>query len=301
MKISAFLCSYGPLFEQGEKLTAIIDRAADQGFTAIEPFPCRELETVEQARQVGAYIRDKGLAVSCYSTGCELLGPDYADVMAQMRRRIDQAAAMGSPYFHHTIHPPLVLPRRGEADFAQALSQAAPRVAELCRYAADRGVLCVYEDQGMCFNGVTAFRALVEALGDAPFGVVADVGNICFVDETAEAFIGQFSSRIVHVHIKDYLKKPGSGPCPGAGWYVTRAGDYLRDTIVGHGAVNFPAILRLLSQIGYDGWYSLEYAAMEPISFGIGMSLDNLRRYYEDVRRNPVQLPLLDSISPRFV
>ena len=300
MKISAFLCSYGPLFEQGVSVCEVIARAAAQGFGAIEPFPCAGLETVDEARRVGAYIRDKGLAVSCYSTGCELLGPDSAAVLAQMRHRIDQAAAMGSPYFHHTIHPPLVLPRRGEADFAQSLVRAVPLVRELCFYAADRGVLCVYEDQGMCFNGCGAFRRLAEALGDAPFGVVADVGNICFVDETAEQFIGHFSSRIVHVHLKDYLRKPGNGPCPGAGWYVTRAGDYLRDTIAGHGVVNFPAVFRLLAQIGYDGWYSLEYAAMEPISFGIGMSVDNLRRYYEDVRRNPVQLPLLDSISPRF-
>ena len=81
MKISAFLCSYGPLFEQGVSVCEVIDRAAAQGFGAIEPFPCAGLETVDEARRVGAYIRDKGLAVSCYSTGCELLGPDSAAVL----------------------------------------------------------------------------------------------------------------------------------------------------------------------------------------------------------------------------
>ena len=300
MKFSAFLCSYGPLFDQGASIYEVIDTAAAQGFGAVEPFPREDLDTVEQARQMGQYAKDKGLAVSCFSTGCELLGPDVQEVMARMRRYIDMTAAMGCPYFHHTIHPPLVLPKAGGLSFAQAMEQALPLVKELCRYAADRGVLCIYEDQGMYFNGCVNFQRFCEAMDGTPYGVVADTGNIFFVDETPQQFIGNFSHRIVHVHLKDYLRKSGSGPCPGAGWYVSKAGEYLRDTIPGHGIVEFPAVFRLLQQIGYDGWCSLEYAAMEPISFGIPMAADNLRRYDEDIRRNPVQMPLLDSISPRF-
>lgn len=93
------------------------------------------------------------------------------------------AAAMGSPLFHHTIHPPLTLPRRGGLRFAEALEAALPLVRGLCEYAAERNVLCVYEDQGMYFNGCDHFGRFTEALDGTPFGVVADLGNILFVDE----------------------------------------------------------------------------------------------------------------------
>lgn len=301
MKLSAFLCSYGALYDAGATTKQVVDAAIKQGFGAIEPFPTEDLDTVEQARELGKYIRGAGLSVSCFSTCAELLGPEGAENVRLMRRRIDMAAAMGAPYFHHTIHPQLTLPRAGELSYLQALQQAVPELRELCAYAADRGVLCVYEDQGLYFNGCEGMRRLTEALDGAPFGLVADLGNILFVDEQPEDYIGAFSSRIVHVHCKDYLRKPGSEPCPGKGWYVTRHGDYLRDTICGHGAVNFPACFRVLDQMGYDGWYSLEYAAMEPASFGIGYALENLRQYHDLIRMQRVQLPTFEGVSPKFL
>lgn len=301
MKLSAFLCSYSALYAAGASTRQVVDAAIRQGFGAIEPFPTQDLDTVEQARELGKYIRSAGAQVSCFSTCAELLGGDCGDAVHQMRQRIDMAAAMGAPYFHHTIHPQLTLPRAGEASYLQALRQAEPMLRALCAYAADRGVLCVYEDQGLYFNGCMGVGRLVEALSGAPFGLVADLGNILFVDEQAEDFIGRFSDKIVHVHCKDYLKKPGAGPCPGRGWYVTRRGDYLRDTIVGHGVVNFPACFRVLEQMGYDGWYSLEYAAMEPAEFGIGCAVENLRRFYDQTRAQRVQLPLFEGVSPKFL
>lgn len=119
MKLSAFLCSYGPMYDQGATTFEVIDRAASQGFGAVEPFPCADLDTVDDARRVGGYAREKGLEVSCFSTCCELLGPDSHETAELMRRRIDMAAAMGSPLFHH-IHP-------------SAPDAAAPRRSPLCR------------------------------------------------------------------------------------------------------------------------------------------------------------------------
>ncbi len=300
MKLSAFLCSYGALYDAGASTLQVVDMAAEHGFGAVEPFPCADLDTVEQARTLGAYARDRGMAVSCFSTGCELLGAGGRSALAQMKQRIDMAAAMGAPYFHHTIHPQLTLPRPDEVSFVQALREAEPLLRELCAYAADRGVECVYEDQGVYFNGVRAVERLIEELEGAKFGLVADVGNIFFVDEEPEAFIGAFSGYVRHVHCKDYLRKSGAGACPGRGWYVTRRGDYLRDTIAGHGAVNYPAVMQTLRGVGYDGWYSLEYAAMEPAETGIPMAVENLRYYYDTAQRAVVRAPRLDGVIPRF-
>ena len=48
MKLSAFLCSYGPLYDRGASTYEVIDAAAAQGFGAVEPFPCADLDTVDQ-------------------------------------------------------------------------------------------------------------------------------------------------------------------------------------------------------------------------------------------------------------
>lgn len=299
MKLSAFLCSYGAMYDAGATTRQVIDAAAAHGFDAIEPFPCADLDTVEQAREIGAYIRDKGMAVSCFSTGCQLLGAGSRAALEQMKQRIDMAAALGAPYFHHTIHPQLTHPRAGEMSFVQALREAEPLLRELCAYAADRGVECVYEDQGTYFNGVWAISRLIEQLDGAKFGLVADMGNIFFVDERPEDFIGAFSAYIRHVHCKDYLFKSGAAAAPGRGWYFTRKGNFIRDTIVGHGAVNYAAVMQLLRQIGYDGWYSLENAAIESADVAIPMAMENLRRYYADAQAAVVRAPRLDGVIPR--
>lgn len=300
MKLSVFLCSYRAMYDAGKSTRQVVDAAAADGFGAVEPFPNVDLDTVSQACALGSHVRDLGMEISCFSTNCELLGAGSSAALAQMKQRIDMAAAMGSPLFHHTIHPQLTHPRAGEPSFIQALREVVPMLRELCVYAADRGVLCVYEDQGVYFNGVSGVSRLIEALDGVPFGLVADVGNVFFVDETPEDFIGAFSNHIVHVHCKDYLKKSGASAAPGRGWYLTRRGDYLRDTIVGHGAVNYMAVMRILNQIGYDGWYSLENAAMESAALAIPMARDNLRCYYEDARCPNTCTPQLDGVIPRF-
>ena len=298
MKLSAFLCSYAGLYARGATTPEVIRAAAEAGFGAVEPFPTADLDSVDAARAAGECARELGLAVACFSDNFELLRDP--DAMENARRHIDMAAAMGSPYYHHTIYPPLSLKRAKAMSRREALDAAAPKLRALCAYAADRGVTCLYENQGLYFNGAEGVRLLVDRLDGVRFGLVADLGNIFFVDERPEDFIGAFADRIVHVHVKDYLWKPGSAFCPGRGWYQTLNGSYLRDTVPGHGAVDFPAVLRVLDGMGYEGWYSLEYAAMEDAGFGIGMALDFLRACERSVVENRPQEPRFEGVSPVF-
>ena len=89
-------------------------------------------------------------------------------------------------------------------------------------------------------------------------GVVADFGNIKFVDEDVEDFIPAFSDRIVHVHVKDYLVTPGGGRNPEPDEYTSRGGNYLRSCLIGSGSVNTGAAFAALRAIGYRGMLALE-------------------------------------------
>jgi len=287
MKLSAFLISYQDLYDAGATTYQVIDKALEQGFKAIEPFTAPDISTAEQAKAVGSYIRERGAEVSCYSACVDLLSGAREDVLRECKQHIDIAAALGSPYFHHTIYPDIHLPRYSAPSFGQALKKAMTILPELCRYAEDKGVLCAYEDQGMYFNGCANMQRLVDAMEDVPFGFVADLGNIFFVDEQPESFIGAFSNKIVHVHCKDYRLCPGNQDWPGEDWYMSRSGNFLQDVLPGEGIVEFRRIFRMLEQIGYDGWYSVEYVEG---SQQIGQVKEALQALYASVQKENVKV-----------
>lgn len=281
MKLGIFSLSYASLAEQGMSSLEMVDLAKQQGFPAFEPYPFDDLQTVDAALELGKKVRDAGMVIPCFSTGVELIGPEANASVEQMKLYIEMAKAMGSPYFHHTIHPGLEISVSDPTVFHEALSEVVPRLKELCVYAQERGVMCLYEEQGMMFNGVSPVMRLAEELGDTPYGLVLDSGNIFFVDERPEEFLGVFANKIKHLHLKDYYLKSGNENDPGEGWLTTRRGDYLRDAIPGHGAINYLQLMRMIHRTGYDGYFSLEYCGSEDHEYAIPQSVKNLESYYE--------------------
>ena len=258
-----------------------VDFAVKNGLTAIEPSPIMELvePDVEAAREIAAYAAEKGIKISCFSMGVNFLAGDYADTMARIRSYIDVAAALGSPFFHHTLATGLGS-AHSRVTFQDVLALSVSAVRELYDYAEQLGIKCAYENQGVYINGCDRYEAFLSAV-ERDVAVVADVGNILFVDEEPEAFIGRFAPLVAHVHVKDYYRKPACGADPGEQWHTTRGGNYLRDAIMGHGVVNFETIFRQLSAVGYDGCFSLEYCGYEEPIAANELSVRNLRRFYK--------------------
>ena len=256
-----------------------VDYAERLGIDAIEPYPRGEFAQpdVEAARRLADYAGERGIGICCFSMGANIVTGDTAAAVERLKRYADVAAALGSPYLHHTLYPELnfsicALP------FRQALDRAVRGVREVYDYAEQLGVKCLYEDQGFYFNGVERFD---DFLGEVNrnVGVVADLGNIFFAGETPEAFVARFAPLVRHVHVKDYLRKDSRWPSPGAGWYIARDGGYLRGTVIGHGAVNFQRVFGILRATGYEGYYSMEYDGVEEAYFAQKTGLENMRRY----------------------
>lgn len=257
-----------------------VDFAKSCGIAAIEPYCDREFREpdVEAAKRLADYAGEQGIAVCCFSMMTHVAAEDNTAEIGRLKKYADVAAAMGSPYLHHTLLPGLNhnFPR---LPFSAILQRVVRSIRDVYDYAEQAGVKCVYEDQGYVFNGCERFERLLEAV-NRDIGVVADLGNILFVGEKPETFVGRFAPFIDHVHVKDYLFKHGQNEMPGACWLQTRDGNYLRDTIMGHGSINFEQVFRILRQAGYQGYYSLEYGGPEAAVNAIKMSADNLRRLY---------------------
>lgn len=258
-----------------------VDYAKQLGLNAIEPYPKHEFLTpdVEAAKRLSDYAQEQGIDICCFSTSTNIVGKDRKDVVAKLKKYAEVAAALGSPYLHHTLSPVLVLTDNTRT-FSELLKCAVEGVREVYDYAEQLGVKCLYEDQGFCFNGVQRFDDFLGAV-NREVGVVADIGNILFVGETPEAFTARFAPLVKHVHVKDYLHKDSRWPSPGEGWYVTRQGGWLRGTVIGHGTVNFQRVFSILQSVGYDGFFSLEYDGMEDAFRANELGLKNMKRYYE--------------------
>ncbi len=261
-----------------------IDFCVKNQIPGLELFPMMELEQgdPETARQIAEEAREKGLEITCFSAGVDLAAQDGKDRVSQLKRWVDCAVAAGSPYLHHTLALSLT-PSYGPVTFQDIKNRVTPAAREVFDYAADRGVLCLYEDQGLYCNGSVRFGDFLSQI-DRPAGMCLDLGNCLFVDEMPEVFAGTFLPLVRHVHLKDYQVRPAHMPHPGEGCYVTACGNYLIEVPMGHGSVNFETVFTMLLRQGYDGWFSSEYTCSGDTE-GLELGLRNVRRYYENAGR----------------
>lgn len=276
------------VFSPPESFTSydqVIDFCVAHGVGGLELFPILEMADgkLDTARRIADKAREKGLTMTCFSVGVDLAASDDVDRVSQLKRWADCAAAAGVPYLHHTLALSLT-PSYGPVTQKQLRDRVVPKARAIFDHAADQGVLCLYEEQGLYFNGAQRLGDFLDAL-DRPAGLCLDFGNCMFVDEKAEDLAGYFLPLIRHVHLKDYLLRPASMPHPGPGWYTTTRGDRLLEVPMGYGSVQFEQILTILLHGGYDGWFSTEYCGPGDCQ-ALALSLDNVRRYYQRAKEN---------------
>jgi len=157
---------------------------------------------------------------------------------------------MNIPLLHHTIYPPL---KPNDARPAEALAEEAASAArEVYDFAESIGVRCVYEDQGLAFNGFDGFGTFYDALR-RPAGVVLDLGNVAFVGEKPAPFAEKYIDRIVHVHVKDYFINRDV-----RAHYELADGTKIAPAPLGEGDMQLAEALRILKKHGYSGWFMLE-------------------------------------------
>lgn len=258
-------CLYMPPVSSIRTYREMVDYAVAHGITKLETLNLLDLSTpdLEVARDLKAYADSKGITFPCVSVGLSLVDEDRDARIEEMKRYADIAKILGSPYLHHTLALNFSEPEKIVANFELFYTRGVAAAREVFDYAATLGIRTIYEDQGFVFNGVTTFRRFLQDV-ERNVGVVADFGNIQFVDENAEDFIPAFAERIVHVHVKDYIVTAGSSREIQPGEYTSRGGNYLRDCLVGEGSVHTDAAFQALKDMGYNGIVSLEGDPLGP-------------------------------------
>jgi len=257
----------------------IVPLAKELGFAAIE-FTDGAVPDRETALRVRDECAKAELPIICYTVGADFLKaspPD--DEIRRVCGRVDIAEALGAGKMRHDPSWGIPAPLNTHNTFAQTLPILARCCREVTEYAAAKGVVTMIENHGYFVQDSARVAALVGAVGHPNFGVLADIGNFLCADEDSAAACGNVSTLTRHVHAKDFHVKSGASDNPGEGWFRSRAGNYLRGAIVGHGVVPVRQCLGVLRRAGYDGYVSIEFEGMENCLAALRIGRQNLEAY----------------------
>lgn len=251
---------------QHDLVTQGIEYAAEHtlalGMDAVEFLaPCPgnipAFKDLKEAERTAEVLRRYGLKVSCFSSGASLYGPDGQMVEEWFKRYAEIAGILSSPYLHHTLFCPLVMPQDPPSYDAMfnAIIDSVERVAA---HAKQFGVTCLYEPQGMYFNGVAGLKPLITEMKKRAtnVGVCGDIGNCLYVDDDPGAVFEAFASEILHVHMKDYVVRTETAE--DRSYKPSRGGKWLSHTEIGAGDIDFVSAMQTLKNVDFNGAFALE-------------------------------------------
>lgn len=142
----------------------------------------------------------------------------------------------------------------------------------------------------------TAHRTMevVEAIGHPNVGVLYDQANLAFFPaEPYEEALALQKGHIYYVHVKDLIYRGGK-PQKFRSDSVSHISEEIRTVysrFPGDGVLDWPAILRGLQAIGYDGWLSLEYERrwgkldLPCAAEGMPVCVARLRHWMQELKR----------------
>jgi len=289
MQIGVSSYSYSLLVGGGPGQMSIFDvvaRAKEMKFEAIE-FAGIPVRSGENTEAVAARLREvceqNGLPIASYTVGGDLLngsGGNQTTEIERLKGEVRIAKLLRVPVMRHDA---AYGPGKGSRGFGDSLPLLAKGCRAVTEYAADLDVRTAVENHGFFCQDSERVEQLVLAVNHANFGVLLDAGNFLCADESPVTAVARLMPYVFHVHVKDFHVKPGNGPNPGSGWFGSRAGNYLRGSIIGHGEVPVLQCLRIIKEAGYTGVLSVEFEGMEDPITGIATGRDNLARYLQSI------------------
>ena len=238
----------------------LIDLSVKYGMTSYEGYCHLGLDqpNITEAQKIREYADKNNVTCCCFSLYVNIVGDNSKEKIEKIKRFVDVAEILGSPFIHHTVATGYSLDTLTDETKEQFFHRGIQGIREIYDYAATKNIRAVYEDQAFIFNGVSGFERLLNEV-DRNIGIVADFGNIFQMNETIEPFIEKFHDRIVHVHFKDmkYISPDYTGSLV----HPTLDGRRVAEVEFGTGDVNFNAAMDLLRKYNYNGFYSIERGA----------------------------------------
>jgi len=267
MKLGISSYSYTPAMNDGSMtLMDAITHAAKTGYDQIEFVdlkPPVETDIIEFAKAIRAHAAKEGIEISAYTVNAEFMLPKVgtsADEVTRIKGCLDVAAALGAKKLRHDATWGF---KGKQGTYIEAVDTIAPYIREVTKYGQSLGIKTMCENHGWFMQDSYRMEYLVQKVNHPNFGLLIDIGNFLCADEAPITAVGRLTAYASHVHVKDFLVKSGVGPAPGDKWFMSRGGEHLRGTIIGHGVVPVAQCLKILRDNGYTGDVSMEFEGLE--------------------------------------
>jgi sugar phosphate isomerase/epimerase len=249
-----------------------------------------ELADPKSWRQSRLIAADLGLTIPMLCCSPDFTHPDPAfrrDQVEHEKHWIDMTAELGGSYCRV-----LSGQRRPELTLESGLRFAAESISACLEHAAKCGVTLVIEnhykdnywDYPEFAQSADVFCDLVSRIDSPHFGVNYDPSNAYLAGDDPLELLDRIKHRVVTMHASDRYLIEGTledlRQEEDQRGYAAR----LRHGVIGGGLNDYDAIFRTLSDVGFDGWISIEdgvdgFAQLqESVSFLRG----KMRQYWPD-------------------
>ena len=254
--------------------------AKDAGFEGIELALGGDGEitmtsTDEELLSIKAYAEELGIKIPSLSSGLCWANSLTANDPEERQRAFDMVVRQ--LYCAKMIGAETILvipgsvsvefvPEWGVVDYDVVWDRALEQVKKLAVVAEEYGVQIGLENVWNKFLlSPIEMRDFIDKIGSDFVGSYFDVGNVVYAGYP-EHWIRLLGSRIKKVHFKDYRTAAGGLH----GFVDLLAGD-----------VNYPAVVKALSEVGYDGWISAEMIPnykyhTEAIIYNTSLAMDKI-------------------------
>jgi sugar phosphate isomerase/epimerase len=263
-----------------------IDWIANAGGEHMELVPggVWDSHTPGLADKLVARAKEAGIDLSSYTIGANFVRDDAADRAKEVERikgEVDIAGAFGVKFMRFDAGWRNI-PDTSLENFEKDLPLVADCCREISSYAAQYGITCSVENHGYHFQNCERVRRLVKMVDLPNYRTTLDVGNFLCADGDPVASVRDNIDIASFIHFKDFFRRTAGNPPIGEGWSRTRAGHFLRATVIGHGSVELVPIVKIIKESGYDGYISVEFEGKEDCLWACKVSLDNARKLFAE-------------------
>lgn len=224
-------------------------------------------------------VADVGLEMSSYTVGAQFIQSSDEEYEAEIKRvmkHVDIGKQLGIKLMRHDAGSRPITETSSE-QFEKDLPKVAQACQRIADYAMQYGITTSVENHGYHFQNSERVWRLIHAVNRPNYRWTVDIGNFLCVDEDPVAAVKKAMPLASMVHVKDFLIRSSQSTFD-EGWFPTASGKHLRGTIVGHGDINIPLVLKEIKNSAYDGYLSVEFEGMEDCRTGSRLGMENLRR-----------------------